>query len=197
MSSKIIIDEKVATFNQISDEIISCRKCILCESAKLAVVGEGNLNSKIIFIGEAPGKNEDETGRPFVGRAGKLLTQLINSLGLSREDVWIGNVIKHRPPKNRPPKSEEIFACKNFLTRQIELINPEIIVSLGRFSFNYFLPDAKITSERGKLIDMGRFKLFPVYHPAAALRNKNFLNTLTADFSHLSEILEKNIREKK
>ncbi|NBO22272.1 uracil-DNA glycosylase [bacterium] len=175
MSSKIIIDEKVTTFNQISDEIISCRKCILCESAKLAVVGEGSLNSKIIFIGEAPGKNEDETG----------------------EDVWIGNVIKHRPPKNRPPKSEEIFACKNFLTRQIELINPQIIVSLGRFSFNYFLPDAKITSERGKLIDMGRFKLFPVYHPAAALRNKNFLNTLTADFSHLSEILEKNIREKK
>jgi len=191
MSSKTIINDKVATFNQISEEIISCRKCVLCESAKFAVVGEGSLNSKIIFIGEAPGKNEDETGRPFVGRAGKLLTQLIQSLGLSRDDVWIGNVIKHRPPKNRPPKSEEIFACKNFLTRQIEFIGPEIIVSLGRFSFNYFFPDGKISSERGKLIDMGSFKLFPVYHPAAALRNKNFLNTLTADFAYLSELLEK------
>jgi DNA polymerase len=196
MSPKIQMEDKVKIYNQISDEIVSCNKCSLCENAKFAVVGEGSLNSKIIFIGEAPGKNEDETGRPFVGRAGKLLTQLVNSLGLSREDVWIGNVIKHRPPKNRPPRPEEIFACKNFLTRQIELINPEIIVSLGRFSFNYFLPDAKISSERGKLIDMGRFKLFPVYHPAAALRNKNFLNTLTADFSHLSEILEKTLEKK-
>lgn len=191
MSSKIQVKDKVKIYTEISNEIALCRRCSLCETAKFAVVGEGSLNAKIIFIGEAPGKNEDETGRPFVGRAGKLLTQLINDLGLSREDVWIGNVIKHRPPKNRPPKPEEIFACKNFLTRQIELIGPEIIVSLGRFSFNYFFPDGKISSERGKLIDMGSFKLFPVYHPAAALRNKNFLNTLTADFAYLSELLEK------
>lgn len=185
MSSKVEIFEKLAL------EINQCRKCELCETAKTAVVGEGSLNSKVMFIGEAPGKNEDETGRPFVGRAGKLLTQLINNLGFSREDVWIGNIVKHRPPKNRPPKPFEIEMCQDFLTRQIEIIQPIVIVTLGRFSFNYFFPGAKITNERGKLIEKGRYKIFPVYHPAAALRNKNFLNTLTADFKNLSEILNK------
>jgi DNA polymerase len=182
---------KVEIFEKLTTEINQCRKCELCKTAKTAVVGEGSLNSKIIFIGEAPGKNEDDTGKPFVGRAGKLLTQLINSIGLSREDVWIGNIIKHRPPKNRPPKPFEIEMCQDFLRRQIEIIDPLIIVPLGRFSFNYFLPGAKITNERGKLIEMGRYKIFPVYHPAAALRNKNFLNILTADFKILSEIIDK------
>jgi len=185
MYAKIEIFEKLAT------EINQCRKCELCETAKTAVVGEGSLNSKIIFIGEAPGKNEDDTGRPFVGRAGKLLTQLINSIGLAREDVWIGNIIKHRPPKNRPPKPFEIEMCQDFLKRQIEIINPSVIVTLGRFSFNYFFPGAKITDERGKLIETGRYKIFPAYHPAAALRNKKFLNILTADFKILSEIVNK------
>lgn len=180
---------KQKVYQEITNDILKCKNCSLCETAIQAVVGDGSLDSKIIFIGEAPGKNEDEQGKPFVGRAGKLLTSLIQELGFMREDVWIGNIIKHRPPKNRPPKPEEIKACRDFLTRQIEVINPQIIVTLGRFSFNYFVPDGKITSERGKLIKIGNYKIFPVYHPAAALRNKKFLNTLKSDFSILSEII--------
>jgi len=180
---------KQKIYQDIATEILKCQKCSLCETAIQAVVGEGSLESKVIFIGEAPGKNEDEQGRPFIGRAGKLLTSLIEDLGLKREEVWIGNIIKHRPPKNRDPKPEEIIACRDFLTRQIDVINPSIIVTLGRFSFNYFVPDGKISSERGKLIEIGNYQIFPVYHPAAALRNKNFLNTLKSDFSKLSEII--------
>lgn len=181
---------KSLSYEIITNEILKCQKCRLCETAIQAVVGEGSLDSKVIFIGEAPGKNEDEQGRPFIGRAGKLLDTLISELGFSRGDVWIGNIIKHRPPKNRDPKPDEIVACQDFLRRQIEVINPKIIVTLGRFSFNYFVPDGKITSERGKLIDNGEFKIYPVYHPAAALRNRKFLNTLKDDFSKLSEIIK-------
>jgi DNA polymerase len=188
MKNKIELYEKLAL------QIKSCQKCRLCETATQSVVGDGSLDAKIIFIGEAPGKNEDASGIPFVGRAGKLLTSLIEELGLKREDVWIGNIIKHRPPKNRDPLKDEIEACRDFLTQQISIIKPEIIVTLGRFSFNYFVPDGKIGIERGKLIDMGSYRVFPVYHPAAALRNKNFLNTLRSDFTALSEIMKlKNI----
>ena len=109
---------------------------------------------------------------------------------MKRDDVWIGNIIKHRPPKNRDPKPEEIEACRDYLTKQLEIIQPQVVITLGRFSFNYFVPDGKITSERGKLIDIGNYKVFPVYHPAAALRNKKFLNTLKDDFSKLSEIIK-------
>jgi DNA polymerase len=181
---------KQKIYEELSLEIQKCQKCRLCETAIQVVVGDGSLDAKIIFIGEAPGKNEDEQGKPFVGRAGKLLTSLIEELGMKREDVWIGNIIKHRPPKNRDPKPDEIDACRDFLTKQIEIIKPQVIITLGRFSFNYFVPDGKITSERGKLIDIGSFKVFPVYHPAAALRNKKFLNTLKDDFSKLSEIIK-------
>jgi DNA polymerase len=181
---------KIELYENLAQQIKSCKKCRLCETAIQAVVGEGSLDARIIFIGEAPGKNEDESGRPFVGRAGKLLNLLVEELGLKREDVWIGNIIKHRPPKNRDPQKDEIDACRDFLTQQIAIINPDIIVTLGRFSFNYFIPDGKIGTERGKLIDMGSYKVFPVYHPAAALRNKNFLNTLRCDFTTLSEIMK-------
>lgn len=181
---------KQKIYQDLAEEIIKCQKCRLCETALSAVVGEGSLNAEIIFIGEAPGKNEDEQGRPFIGRAGKLLTSLIEDLGMKRDEVWIGNIIKHRPPKNRDPKPDEIEACRDFLTRQIELIDPKVIITLGRFSYNYFVPDGKISSERGKLIDVGKYKVFPVYHPAAALRNKKFLNTLKNDFSELSGIIK-------
>jgi DNA polymerase len=181
---------KTFVYQEITQEILNCKKCSLCETAIQAVVGEGSLNSPIIFIGEAPGKNEDEQGKPFVGRSGKLLTEMIEELGYKRSEVWIGNIIKHRPPKNRDPKPEEIKACRDFLTRQIAVINPKIIVTLGRFSFNYFVSDGKISSERGKLIEIGNFKVYPVYHPAAALRNKKFFNTLKSDFQKLSEILK-------
>jgi len=181
---------KIDRYQQISNQILNCQKCALCETATQAVVGEGNLDAKVIFIGEAPGKNEDEQGRPFVGRAGKLLENCLKSIDLERGDVWIGNLIKHRPPKNRDPLTEEIKACQDYLTQQIEIINPIIIVTLGRFSFNYFFPNDKIGSERGKLKRFGNYQIFPVYHPAAALRNKKFLSTLQDDFLQLSKHLE-------
>lgn len=182
---------KIDKYQKISDEILKCKKCALCETAIQAVVGDGNIDAEIIFVGEAPGKNEDEIGKPFVGRAGKLLDNCLSSIGLERGDVWIGNLIKHRPPKNRDPHPEEIKACQDYLTRQIELINPKIIVTLGRFSFNYFFPNDKIGTERGKLKSFGNYQIFPVYHPAAALRNKKFLGTLQDDFLELSHILRK------
>jgi DNA polymerase len=181
---------KLEKYNLISEQIRNCRKCNLCETAIQAVVGDGNINAKVVFIGEAPGKNEDEVGKPFVGRAGKLLDSCLNEIGLDRGDVWIGNLIKHRPPKNRDPLPNEIEACKNFLTSQLEVIKPDIIVTLGRFSFNYFFPDAKISSERGKLKKYENYQIFPVYHPAAALRNKKFLSTLKDDFFELSKLLK-------
>lgn len=181
---------KVKRYQEISEKIKMCKRCSLCETATQAVIGEGFLDAEVIFIGEAPGKNEDEQGRPFVGRAGKLLDNCLMSINLSRDNVWIGNLIKHRPPKNRDPLPLEINACKDFLTSQIEIINPKVIVTLGRFSFNYFFPDVKITSERGKLLKYGNYFVFPVYHPAAALRNKKFLSTLQSDFIELSRLLK-------
>ena len=186
------MNSKQEKFDKISHQILKCKKCSLCETAIQAVVGEGNLDTKIIFIGEAPGKNEDEIGRPFVGRAGKLLDTCLKNIGLERGDVWIGNLIKHRPPKNRDPLPEEIKACQDYLKAQIDIIQPEVIVTLGRFSFNYFFPNDKITSERGKLKRFGNYQIFPVYHPAAALRNKKFLSTLQDDFLTLSDILGEN-----
>ncbi|NBO17432.1 MAG: uracil-DNA glycosylase [Proteobacteria bacterium] len=181
---------KKERYQEISEKILKCKKCLLCETAIQSVIGEGSLDAKIIFIGEAPGKNEDEQGRPFVGRAGKLLDSCLGSIGLERGDVWIGNLIKHRPPKNRDPLPEEIKACQDYLTQQIEIIDPLIIVTLGRFSFNYFFPNDKIGQERGKLKRLGNYHIFPVYHPAAALRNKKFLSTLQDDFLQLSRHLE-------
>lgn len=181
---------KEEKYQKISQQILNCKKCSLCETAIQAVIGDGNLDAEIIFIGEAPGKNEDEVGKPFVGRAGKLLDSCLKSIDLERGDVWIGNLIKHRPPKNRDPHPKEIEACKDYLTNQIEIINPKIIVTLGRFSFNYFFPSDKIGQERGKLKRIGNYHIFPVYHPAAALRNKKFLSTLQDDFFELSRILK-------
>ncbi|HEY4483147.1 MAG TPA: uracil-DNA glycosylase [Candidatus Paceibacterota bacterium] len=134
------------------------------------VFGEGNIDCKVMFIGEAPGAEEDRLVRPFVGRSGKLLDKMIESLGWKREDVYISNIVKRRPPDNRDPSPEEIEAYKPYLARQIEIINPPVIATLGRFSMNYFLPTAKITRDQGKAVPwMGRL-IFPLFHPAAVLR---------------------------
>jgi DNA polymerase len=186
---------KEEKYQILKNQILVCQKCSLCETATQAVVGDGNLDAKVIFIGEAPGKLEDLEGIPFVGRAGKLLNLLLDDISLSRPNVWIGNIIKHRPPKNRDPKPEEIHSCRDFLTKQIEIIDPEVIVTLGRFSFNYFVPDGKITHDRGKLFQIGKYHIFPVYHPAAALRNRKFLETLREDFKQLSQVLKSRFQE--
>jgi DNA polymerase len=156
------------------------------------VFGEGNIDSNVLFIGEAPGFHEDQQKRPFVGRAGQLLNKLIEGIGWKREDVYITNIVKRRPPNNRDPLPEEIEAYKPYLARQIEILNPKIIATLGRFSMNYFLPTAKITRDQGKLFRAGNYFIYPLFHPAAALRSpKQALAALTASFQKLPTLITK------
>ncbi len=152
------------------------------------VFGEGNIDSAVLFIGEAPGRTEDELRRPFVGRAGKLLDKMIEEIGWKRADVYITNIVKRRPPENRDPLPEEIEAYKPYLARQIEILDPKVVATLGRFSMNYFLPFAKISRDHGKVfVENGRV-IFPLYHPAAALRATAVLEDLRADFRKLPAV---------
>jgi len=155
------------------------------------VFGEGNPNSQILFIGEAPGHFEDIEKRPFVGRSGKLLDKLIESINWDRNDVYITNIVKHRPPENRDPTPAEIETYTPYLTRQIEIINPKIIAPLGRFAMNYFLPIAKISNDQGKLFWWRNRLVIPLYHPAAALRSTKVSHKLQESFLKLPIALEK------
>jgi DNA polymerase len=152
------------------------------------VFGEGNVNTQVMFIGEAPGFHEDQQKRPFVGRGGQLLNECIRGIGWKREDIYITNIVKRRPPDNRDPLPEEIAAYTPYLTRQIEIINPKIIAPLGRFSMNYFLPDAKISRDQGKVFEVGGRLVVPLFHPAAALRATHVLEALKASFQKLPAI---------
>lgn len=174
---------------QIENNVKNCKKCRLCDLANNPVPGEGNYDADIVFIGEAPGANEDASGRPFVGRAGKLLERLLSEINLTREDVWIGNIIKHRPPKNRDPLPDEIAACSPYLKLQLQAINPKLIVTLGRFAMNYFYKDGKISRDHGNLIKLENYNVYPVYHPAAGLRNGNMLKALAKDFVKIPKVL--------
>ena len=183
--------EKEKLLGEIAKNIKDCKKCRLYQSATNAVPGEGNFDSKIVFIGEAPGFNEDISGRPFVGRAGKLLETLLKEIGYKREDVWIGNIVKHRPPENRDPLPDEIALCKPFLDLQLKTIRPVLIVPLGRFAMNYFYPEGKISRDRGNLIRARDYLIYPVYHPAAALRGNSMMTDLRSDFKRIPEVLKK------
>jgi len=155
------------------------------------VFGEGSPDAKVLFIGEAPGERENELRRPFVGRAGQLLDKLIFELGWKREEVYITNIVKRRPPGNRDPLPEEISAYKPYLARQIEILHPAVIAPLGRFSMNHFLPTAKITRDQGKLFRSGKWFIFPLLHPAAALRGTGALNSLREAFKKLPVVIKK------
>ncbi len=156
------------------------------------VFGEGNPDCAVMFIGEAPGFHEDKLGRPFVGRAGQLLNKLIAEIGWKREDVYISNIVKRRPPENRDPMPEEIEAYKPYLAKQIEIIKPKVIAPLGRFSMNYFLPFAKISRDHGTVFEKDGLVIYPLYHPAAALRATAVLKDLTADFKRLPDVISGN-----
>jgi len=149
------------------------------------VFGEGNPDTEVLFIGEAPGFFEDVQKRPFVGRSGKILDKLINKAGWQRSDVYITNIVKRRPPENRDPLPEEIEAYKPYLSRQIEIINPKVIATLGRFSMNYFLPLAKISDDQGKVFWKDDRLIIPLYHPAAALRSTKVMEELEKSFKKL------------
>ena len=153
------------------------------------VFGEGNPDCKVLFIGEAPGAKEDELIRPFVGRSGQLLRKSICNLGWQESDVYITNIVKRRPPKNRDPLPEEIQAYKPYLNLQIDIINPKIIVPLGRFSARYFLPDIKISRDQGKIFPVGKWQILPMLHPAAALRSPNMMAKFKKSFKNLPIML--------
>lgn len=154
------------------------------------VFGVGNANTDIVFIGEAPGAKEDELREPFVGRAGTLLNKLFEKYKLSRKSVYITNIVKRRPPENRDPLPEEIEAYKPFLKRELQTIKPKIIATLGRFSMNYFLPNVKISASHGKIFRIKDTLIYPLYHPAAALRATAVLAALEDDFSRLPKMVK-------
>lgn len=175
---------------QIASEVSACVKCALHKTRTKSVPGEGPANAEIMLIGEGPGFNEDQQGRPFVGQAGKFLGELLSLAGLKREEVWIGNVVKCRPPNNRDPMPEELLACHAYLERQIAALDPKIIVTLGRFSMGKFFPTARISAVHGQMSRVaGRF-VIPMFHPAAALHNPTYLPLIKQDFAKLPELLE-------
>ncbi|MCH7617079.1 MAG: uracil-DNA glycosylase [Chloroflexi bacterium] len=172
-------------------KIITCESCNLCKTRTHAVPGEGAEDAEIMFVGEGPGYHEDQQGRPFIGPAGKFLDELLDSINLTRSDVYICNVVKCRPPSNRDPIPEEVDACRPFLLRQIELINPKLIVTLGRFSLSWFFPRDAIGKVRGTLRQLGGRHYYHVYHPAAALHNGNLRQVILDDFAKIPLALEK------
>ncbi len=153
------------------------------------VFGEGDANAAVMFIGEAPGFHEDRLARPFVGQAGQLLNELLRKINWPRESVYITNIIKRRPPENRDPLPEEIEAYKPYLQKQIDVITPKVIATLGRYAMNYFLPLAKISRDHGKPVPLSPYLIAPLYHPAAALRSTSVLKELGEDFKKLPEFV--------
>jgi uracil-DNA glycosylase len=175
---------------QVAKEVAVCRKCALYHSRKKAVPGEGPANAEIMFIGEGPGFHENEQGRPFVGAAGQFLDELLAQAGLKRSDVWIGNVVKCRPPGNRDPLPEELAACDEYLERQITAINPKIIITLGRYSMGKYMPGAKVSSVHGQMRRVGDRFMIAMFHPAAALHQAALKPAILKDFSQLPKLLE-------
>lgn len=180
--------DKEAALRKLEDEMLADKSLQLNTNL---VFGEGNINCDIMFIGEAPGENEDIQKRPFVGRGGQLLNRMLEAIGWKRESVYITNIVKRRPPNNRDPLPDEIAAYKPYLTRQIVIINPKIIVTLGRFSMNYFNEKLKISRDHGKVFRMDGRLLVPFFHPAAILRNANLLGDYEKEFKKLPKIVAK------
>ncbi len=172
-------------------EIQTCQKCILAQGRTQAVPGEGLETAEIMFIGEGPGFHEDRQGRPFVGAAGKYLEELLAQIHLTREQVYITNVVKCRPPGNRDPQPEEIAACRPYLDRQIELIHPRLIVTLGRFSMQRYFPGASISRIHGQPKRMGNVIYYPMFHPAAALHQPRWRTLVEEDILKIPDLLAK------
>lgn len=184
------------TLREIAEQINQCKQCQLAYSRKHAVPGEGPANAEIILIGEGPGFHENEQGRPFVGQAGKFLDDLLLQGGFKRQDVFITNVVKCRPPGNRDPQPEELAACQDFLERQIAALQPLVIITLGRFSMARYFNDAKISFIHGRASWNQDKLIIPMYHPAAGLHQPTLRPTIEKDFSQLSLLVEKARSEK-
>ena len=181
--------EDAASLEEIASLVRVCTRCELSRSRTHAVPGEGNPNARVMLIGEGPGHHEDQQGKPFVGASGKFLTELLTNAGLSREEVFITNVVKCRPPGNRDPLPDEIAACRPYLRRQIELIDPDVIVTLGRFSMSHFFPGERISKIHGQAREINGRLYVPMYHPAAALHQGALRATIQEDFNRLPKLL--------
>jgi uracil-DNA glycosylase family 4 len=180
----------VSELEALAAEVARCTRCLLHQGRTKAVPGEGPESADIMFIGEAPGFHEDQQGRPFVGAAGKFLDELLGSINLERKDVFIANVIKCRPPGNRDPLPEEIESCKSFLDRQIEIIQPKLVVTLGRFSMARAFPKARISHIHGQPRKIGGVVYYPMYHPAAALHQPSLRPTVEEAMRRIPELIE-------
>jgi uracil-DNA glycosylase family 4 len=179
------------SLEKIAAEVTGCPLCKLARTRKNAVPGEGQLAAKIMFVGEAPGRSEDDKGRPFVGAAGRILDEMLAKAGIQRSQVFITNVVKCRPPNNRVPEDDEVSACMPYLDRQIALIRPRIICILGRTAYSSLLGGTSITANRGKVIEKAGQKYFLTIHPAAAIYNKSMLSLLEADLKKLAKEVQK------
>ena len=175
--------------DHLCEEIRACQECELARRRTTVVPGEGPEDSDLLFIGEAPGWHEDQQGRPFVGPAGQFLEQLLASIGLRRDEVYIANIVKCRPPQNREPLPAEIQACRRWLDRQVELIKPRMIVTLGRHSLSRYFPDETIGKAHGKPRELDGVLYYPMYHPAAALHQGSLRHTIEKDMLRISQIL--------
>lgn len=182
-------DQTDDSLEQVASEVKVCTLCELCRSRTHAVPGEGNPEARVMLIGEGPGWHEDQQGKPFVGASGKFLSELLTNAGLSREEVFITNVVKCRPPGNRDPLPDEIQACSVYLDRQMELIDPDVVVTLGRFSMARFFPGERISKIHGSPKEIGQRLIVPMYHPAAALHQSALRATIQEDFNTLPKLL--------
>jgi DNA polymerase len=191
--------KKIERMNRITSSIRSCTNCELAQTRSKVVIGAGNLDSKIVLIGEAPGRKEDESGLPFVGSAGKLLDNLLKEVGLVRDDIFIGNILKCRPPKNRRPKKSEVKQCEDYLMRQLEIVSPEVIAPMGNSAWSYFqehfgLEKQVIGYVHGEVIvveaQWGKMKMIPLYHPAAAIYRRHLISVLESDMKKMIELIQ-------
>lgn len=193
----MVVSEPLPAFHELAEleaYMGECRRCALGDTRTRLVFGDGNAAADVMFIGEAPGRNEDLQGRPFVGAAGKLLEELLASIGLSRSDVYIANVLKSRPPNNRDPLPEEIEECTPFLREQIRLIDPRVIVTLGKFATQFILRTNRgITQLRGRRHEVDGRAVLPIFHPAAALYDQTKRDVLLDDFKRLAVLLEQEL----
>ncbi len=179
------------SLKKIATDVRGCPLCKLARTRKNAVPGEGQISAKIMFIGEAPGRSEDEKGKPFVGAAGRILDNLLKKAGIERSQVFITNIVKCRPPNNRVPEEDELIACRPYLDRQIALIKPKVICILGRTAYSSILGGSSITASRGKIIERSGQKYFSTFHPAAVIYNKSLRSTLEADLKRLAAEINK------
>jgi DNA polymerase len=183
------MDNATIALEDLNEQVATCPKCVLSETRTKAVPGAGDPEADIVFIGEGPGYNEDQQGLPFVGQAGKFLDELLASIDLRREDVYIANVVKCRPPNNRDPQPDEIEACAPWLEQQLDIIKPRMIVTLGRFSMSRYFKGERIGRIHGQPKEIDGVVVVPMYHPAAALHQANLRGTIMEDFKKLPEML--------